>query len=98
TRVVDFTSDRTALEAALNIIRDIKPQNPAVGGSPFSNVGPVIYGKPVPPSIDSGARTPPRESKVLHDAVFIAAGDLAKRPPDRRPTATVATERLCARN
>jgi VWFA-related protein len=98
TQVADFTSDKTALEAALNKFKDIKPSNPAVGGSPFATAGPVINGKPIAPSIDAGARLPARDAKVLHDALFTAAGDLAKRPGDRRRVIIVVSDGRAAAN
>ena len=93
TQMADFTSDKTKLEAALNKFKDFRASNPRVGGTPFANPGPVINGKPIAPSIDAAAaRLPAKDAKALHDALFIAAGDLAKRAPDRRRVIIVVSD------
>src|SRR5262249_11645774 len=88
-RLCDFTPDKTTVESAMMFIRNIKPLNPPVGGFPFSSIapvisGPLINGVPVAPSNTNIGPKLPKYSKVLHDAIFAAAGDLAKRPPERR--------------
>jgi VWFA-related protein len=54
----------------------------------------VINGLPViAPSLGTGSRSiPPKASKVLNDAIFTAANDLAKRPPERRRIVLVVTD------
>lgn len=84
-KLIDFTTDRLVAEAALKTLEEIKPLPlPTASGGPFSTPGPVINGIPVAPSAQPGARIPPQNFKVLHDAIFRATLDLEKRPPDRR--------------
>ena len=94
TQLVDFTKDKTVVEKALNKLKDIEPSPPSMSSAPFVNSTPVINGLPViAPSLGTGSRSiPPKASKVLNDAIFAAANDLAKRPPERRRIVLVVTD------
>jgi VWFA-related protein len=92
TQLIDFTRDRAAVEKTLDKLKDIEPQNPRVPSGPFVTPGPMINGKTVAPSIDANTRVEPKYIKVLHDAIFMAATDLGKRPSDRRRIVLVVSD------
>lgn len=92
-RILDFSNDRLVVETAMKTLKDIKPSNPpTASGGPFSTPGPVINGVPVAPSAQVGARIPPKNFKVLHDAIFAAASDLVKRETSRRRMVLVISD------
>jgi hypothetical protein len=73
----------------MNMLRDVAPatvQSEGLPSGPFSIPGPVINGAPVvlPGQVGVIVTTPPKISKVLHDAVFEAAESLSKRDRNRR--------------
>jgi len=97
TQVLDFSRDAERIETAMNMIRDVKAdtrleQNPARG--PFSVPGPVINGAAVVPAGQLGVivTIPAKQSKVLHDAIYLAASDLAKRERNRRKMVLVISD------
>jgi len=92
TKLVDFTKDRDVLGKAFDDLKEIKPLNPTVVSAPFTQPGPVINGYPIAPSIEAGRRTPIKDSRVLHDAMFMASNDLATRPADRRRVVIVVSD------
>jgi len=100
TQLVDFSKDKTVVEKALNKLKDIEPSSPSVSSGPFVNSTPVFNGLPViAPSLGVGSRSvPAKVSKVLHDAMFAAANDLAKRPPERRRIVLIVTDGLSSGN
>jgi VWFA-related protein len=79
----------------MNMLREATPDSPPAisAGGPFSIPGPVINGAPVVPPGQLGVvvTVPPKPSKVLHDAIFTAAADLAKRERDRRKIVLVVS-------
>jgi von Willebrand factor type A domain. len=100
TQLADFSKDKSVVEKALNKINDIEPSSPSVSSAPFANSTPVFNGLPViAPSLGTGGRpTPAKASKVLHDAMFTAANDLAKRPRERRRVVLIVTDGLSSGN
>jgi VWFA-related protein len=100
TKDLDFSNDLDKVQNAMNKLRDIKPDiNPALAANwmgPFSNQGPVINGFPVlPPGYDGvilPQHVPPKTIKVLNDAIFAAAADLAKRERSRRKMILVISD------
>jgi VWFA-related protein len=104
-KLLDFCQEPDRVETALKTIREIKPDANAAlavnSPGPFSIPGPVINGAPVVPPAQVGAPpnqtgilvTPmPQVSKVLHDAMFEAAADLAKREKSRRKIVLVVSD------
>jgi VWFA-related protein len=108
TKVLDFSKDNERVETAMKTLRDIKPDttqdttldaNNLLGG-PFSIPGPVINGAAVVPPGQVGVivTMPPKPSKVLNDAIFEAAGDLATRERNRRRIVLVISDGLASGN
>ncbi|HEY3166516.1 MAG TPA: VWA domain-containing protein [Candidatus Binatia bacterium] len=96
-KVIDFSNDMTVVETAMKTLRDIKPDAspyPTSPRSPFSTPVPVINGAPVIPPGQVGIMrtTPPNQTKVLNDAIFTAASDLAKRLRDRRRIVLIVSD------
>jgi VWFA-related protein len=91
-RVMDFSSDRQQIERTFVGLRSTTASSSSMAGGPFSNAGPVINGVPVIPGVQSAGRTSALPTKVLHDAVFQAAEDLAARSTDRRKVIFVASD------
>lgn len=105
TRDLDFSSNPEHIEAAMQRLRELKPdQNPALAANwrgPFANLGPVINGVPVlPPSLTGPPYTAPAKppAKVLNDAIFTAAADLGKREHNRRKMIIVISDGLNSGN
>ncbi len=97
TKVLDFSGNIESVETAMKTLRDVKAANtagPNAPGGPFSIPGPVINGAPVVPPGQIGVivTSPPKVSKVLHDAIFTAASDLAKRERSRRKIVLVISD------
>src|SRR5438093_13386131 len=81
----------------MKTLTDAKPSTntyPASTRCPFSTPGPVINGAPVIPPGQVGVITtaPPKNIKVLNDAIFAAASDLAKRDRERRKIVLVISD------
>ena len=95
-KLIDFTKDQEAVEAALKPMRDFKPDTPesVLRGGPFSTAGPVINGIPVVPPGQVGVLITQQQPKikVLNDALFIAASDLSKRERDRRKIVLIVSD------
>jgi VWFA-related protein len=97
-KILDFSGNTYIVEEAMKTLKDIKPDSnfypsaPARG--PFSTPGPVINGAPVVPPGQLGVfvTSPPKNIKVLHDAIFDAATDLKKREPNRRKVVLVISD------
>jgi len=100
TRVLDFSNKGEQFETAMKTMRELKPDpNTGVGSNPrgpFANAGPVINGTPVLPPGQANPGgviiSPPKASKVLHDAIFAAAADLSKRERSRRKMVLVISD------
>jgi len=97
TKVLDFSQDTERVETAMKTLRDIKPDTnmeASLPRGPFSIPGPVINGAPVVPPGQVGVivTMPPKPTKVLHDAIFTAASDLASRDRTRRRMVLVISD------
>jgi VWFA-related protein len=97
TQVLDFSQNLEQIETAMNLIRDVKADTRLAAtpqGGPFSIPGPVINGAAVVPPGQLGVfvTIPPKPSKVLNDAIFAAAADLAKRDRNRRKMVLVISD------
>jgi Ca-activated chloride channel family protein len=96
-KVLDFSRDSGVVETSMKTLGDVKgdpmPYPPAPGG-PFSIPGPVINGGAVVPpgQIGPASTAQPKRIKVLNDAIFEAASDLAKRERDRRKVVLVISD------
>ena len=85
-KVQDF-SGVNAGQLAASLLK-LKSQTGVMGGvpvlgGPLGNSSPSVNGQPVLPNTPAVA-TYERESHVLNDAIFAAAGELSKRDPTRR--------------
>jgi len=97
TKVLDFSRDPEQVATAVRTFRQIEPDSNLetnLPRGPFSNPGPVINGAPVVPPGQLGVivTSPPKRSKVLHDAIFAAALDLGKRERERRKMVLVVSD------
>lgn len=83
--VSDFSAPTQKLTAVFNQIKTERGSNngPAVLSGPLAPNGPIINGIPVG-SPTQPVYTPPKQSRVLNDAVLEAALDLSKRDRSRR--------------
>jgi len=83
--VSDFSPPNQKLAALLNQMKTVRGHNngPPVLGGPLAPNGPVINNIPVG-SPTEPVYTPPKESRVLNDAILRAALDLSKRDRTRR--------------
>jgi len=84
-RAMDYSSAGKTLTATLNSLKTVTGSNngvPVTGG-PLGPQGPMVNNIPVQPQTPN-VITPPRVSRVLNDAVLMAALDLGKREKARR--------------
>ncbi|MGA2021190.1 MAG: VWA domain-containing protein [Candidatus Sulfotelmatobacter sp.] len=83
--VSDFSAPTQKLTAIFNQIKTVRGGNngPAVLSGPLAPNGPIINGIPVG-SPTEPVYTPPKQSRVLNDAILQAALDLSKRERTRR--------------
>jgi VWFA-related protein len=94
-KLSEFTDNKDAVATTLGRLKDIQPVYTAdgLGNTPFSPQSPMINGIPVAPSLEiPPTARPPKVIKVLHDAIFTVAGDLSKRPPERRRVLLVVSD------
>jgi VWFA-related protein len=84
TKVLDFTTDKLKVQAAMETFQNIQSRAPGVQSGPFSIPAPVINGQPVVPGPAVGISPQSKPAQVLHDAIFQATTDLSKRDRDRR--------------
>jgi VWFA-related protein len=91
-RVMDFSTDRQQIERTFVNLLSATASPSSMPGGPFSTAGPVINGVPIIPGVQSTGRSSAPPTKVLHDAVFQAAEDLAARNKDRRKVLFVASD------
>jgi VWFA-related protein len=84
-QISDFTSATQKLTALLNQMKTVRGKNngPPVLGGPLAPNGPVVNNIPLG-SPTQPVYTPPKESRVLNDAILRAALDLRKRDRTRR--------------
>ena len=85
-RVADFTSVGKELTMALNEVKGYSGTNngPPVTSGPLGPQGPTINGLPVGSAPVTPVYTPPKQSRVINDAILEAARDLSKRDRARR--------------
>ncbi len=92
-QVADFGSAAQRLTAVLNQIKSYNGANngPPVTGGPLGPQGPVINGVPVDSPVIP-VITPPKESRVINDAILRAARDLSTRDRTRRKIIFVVSD------
>ncbi len=85
-RVQDFTSVGKQLTMALNEVKGYSGSNngPPVTSGPLGPQGPTINGLPVGAPPVTPVYTPPKQARVINDAILEAARDLSKRDRARR--------------
>jgi VWFA-related protein len=85
TQVADFGSVSQRLTAVLNQIKTYSGTNngPPVTSGPLGPQGPIINGRPIDSPV-TPVITPPKESRVINDAILRAARDLSTRDRTRR--------------
>jgi VWFA-related protein len=85
-RVADFEGVGKQLTVALNEVKGYSGANngPPVTSGPLGPQGPTINGMPVGAPPVTPVNTPPKVSRVLNDAILLAARDLSKRDRARR--------------
>jgi VWFA-related protein len=93
-QVSDFSSRTEKLTAALAEMKLVKggSNGPPVLGGPLGPQPPMINGIPVGTSGPPPVMTPPRQARVLNDAILRAALDLSKRPRERRKVIFVISD------
>jgi len=84
-QVADFGSVGQRLTAVLNEIKAYSGNNngPPVTSGPLGPQGPIINGRPIDSPV-TPISTPPKEARVINDAILRAARDLSKRDRGRR--------------
>ena len=85
-RVAGFTAVGKELTMALNEVKGYSGTNngPPVTSGPLGPQGPTINGLPVGAAPVTPVYTPPRQSRVINDAILESARDLSKRDRARR--------------
>ena len=84
-QVADFGTVGQRLTAVLNQIKTYNGANngPPVTSGPLGPQGPIINGRPIDSPV-TPVSTPPKQSRVINDAILQAARDLSKRDRTRR--------------
>ena len=84
-QVANFGSVGQRLTAILNQIKGYSGANngPPVTDGPLGPQGPVINGRPIDSPV-TPVSTPPKQARVINDAILQAARDLSKRDRTRR--------------
>ncbi len=92
-QVADFGSAGQRLTAVLNQVKTYNGANngPPVTSGPLGPQGPIINGLPVDSPV-TPVITPPKESRVINDAILRAARDLSKRDRTRRKIILVVSD------
>jgi len=85
-RAIDFSAVNDKLSSN---IKRVRSPGRSGGGVPMAggpmNAGPSVNGRPIDPSAPAQTQLAVRtESRVLNDAILMAAQELARRPRDRR--------------
>jgi len=85
-RVADYTGVGKQLTMALNEVKGYTGTNngPPVTSGPLGPEGPTINGLPVGAPPVTPVYTPPKQARVINDAILEAARDLSKRDRARR--------------
>jgi VWFA-related protein len=84
-QVADFGSVGQKLTAVLNQIKSYNGANngPPVTSGPLGPQGPIINGRPIDSPV-TPVSTPPKQARVINDAILQAARDLSRRERTRR--------------
>jgi VWFA-related protein len=84
-QVADFGPPGQRLTAVLNQIKSYNGANngPPVTDGPLGPQGPVVNGRPIDSPV-TPVSTPPKQARVINDAILQAARDLSKRDRTRR--------------
>jgi len=84
-QVADFGSVGQRLTATLNQIKMYNGANngPPVTSGPLGPQGPIINGRPIDSPV-TPVSTPPKQARVINDAILQAARDLSRRDRTRR--------------
>ncbi|HYU47870.1 MAG TPA: VWA domain-containing protein, partial [Terriglobales bacterium] len=84
-QVADFGSVGQRLTAVLNQIKGYNGANngPPVTSGPLGPQGPIINGRPIDSPV-TPVSTPPKQARVINDAILQAAHDLSRRDRTRR--------------
>lgn len=84
-QVADFGTVGQRLTAVLNQIKSYSGANngPPVTSGPLGPQGPIINGRPIDSPV-TPVSTPPKQARVINDAILQAARDLSKRDRTRR--------------
>ena len=92
-QVADFGSVGQRLTAVLNEIKTYNGTNngPPITNGPLGPQGPIINGRPIDSPV-TPVSTPPKEARVINDAILRAARDLSKRDRDRRKIIFVVSD------
>ncbi len=92
-QVADFGSTGPRLTAVLNQVKAYNGANngPPVTGGPLGPQGPIINGLPVDSQV-TPVITPPKEARVINDAILRAARDLSQRTRTRRKIILVVSD------
>ena len=92
-QVADFGSVGQRLTAVLNQVKTYSGTNngPPVTGGPLGSQGPIINGRPIDSPV-TPVITPPKESRVINDAILRAARDLSTRDRTRRKIIFVVSD------
>jgi VWFA-related protein len=98
-KAADFAAVGKRLTAALDNLKYVTGRNngPPVTSGPLGPQGPIINGVPMDQS-SPRVVTPPKESRVLNDALVAAAMDLSKRDRSRRKVIFVISDGREARS
>ena len=92
-QVTDFTRRSERLTAALNDLKTARGGNgPPVLGGPLASGPPTVNGAPVGGPTIAPVNAPPRDARVLNDAILRAALDLRKRERTRRRVIFVVSD------
>jgi VWFA-related protein len=84
-QVSDFGSVGQRLTAVLNQIKSYSGANngPPVTSGPLGPQGPIVNGRPIDSPV-TPVSTPPKQARVINDAILQAARDLSRRDRTRR--------------
>lgn len=98
-KAADFAAVGRRLTAALDSLKYVTGRNngPPVTSGPLGPQGPIVNGVPIDQS-SPRVVTPPKESRVLNDALVTAALDLGKRERSRRKVIFIISDGREARS
>src|SRR5262245_11430473 len=76
-KLMDFSTDREQIDRTFEKLLAATPSTSSPPGGPIAAPGPVINGAPIIPGVQAAGRSIAQPTKVLHDAMFLAAEDLS---------------------